>query len=366
MARRIEAEHVISQKRAGSQSLVAQRFSAIFDTHPEPAKRADMAEDFYFQSKYGTTFKEVAGTSTAFPIAYAFDWPVGPPSEGVALDREQLSENNWYVSVKFREQYNGKAPHAGVDISQPGDSDLGQPVFAIADGVVKAIRQPTNEGDAPCRSDPWNGIVLIEYHPQGGSAVYSQSAHLRNLKVHEGDPVSIHQQIGEIGPKPYGSTGVHLHFEMRTNADIGISEDPYRYDNPGYIDPIDFIKNHRHLGTPPPVPSQVPIIREQFHIGDDRSQTEMIKDATFSFYRADATLKMWIKGSPFKDPIIWINRHEVGRVVTTDDKWHRFTFHVPAQYLNNGGNLLHMESFIPDRWHTFDDCEVKDVWIVRD
>jgi len=365
MGRRIEAEHKIAQRNAGQQSLLAQRFNTIFDTHPDPAKRAEMAEDFYFTQKYGTTFKAVAGTSTTFPIAYAFDWPVGPPSEGVALDREQLSENNWYVAVKFREQYNGKAPHNAVDISQPGDSDLGQPVFAVADGVVKEVRQPTNEGDVPCRSDPWNGIVLIEHHPQGGSVVYSQSAHLRNLKVHKGDPVSIHQQIGEIGPKPYGSTGVHLHFEMRTNADIGISENPYRYDNPGYIDPIDFIKNHRHLGTPPAVPNQAPVIRKQFHLGDDHSQDEMVKDATFNFSQVNATLKLWIKGSPFKDPIIWINRHEVGRIVTTDDKWHLFTFPVPAQYLNNGQNLFHIESFIPDRWHTFDDCEVKEVWIYR-
>ena len=112
-------------------------------------------------------------------------------------------------------------------------------------------------------------------------------------------------------------------------------------------------------------PSQVCILKGPFHLGDDFPNTQIVKDAKFNFGMKAATLRMWIKGSPFKDPIIWINRHEVGRVVTTDNKWHEFSFQVPAEWLNNGKNLYHMESFIPDRWHTFDDCEVKEIWIVK-
>ena len=59
--RRIEAEHRLEQKRSGGSAL-DQRFNQIFSTHPEPASRVDMAEDYLFIKKYGRTFKEVLGT----------------------------------------------------------------------------------------------------------------------------------------------------------------------------------------------------------------------------------------------------------------------------------------------------------------
>lgn len=105
------------------------------------------------------------------------------------------------------------------------------------------------------------------------------------------------------------------------------------------------------------------IIQGPFHLGDDFHGSEIEKDAAFEFGQTQATLKLRIKGSPFKDPILWINRHEIGRVVTTDNKWHWFEFSVDAKWLRNGQNLFHIESFIPDRWHTFDDCEVADIYI---
>ena len=111
--------------------------------------------------------------------------------------------------------------------------------------------------------------------------------------------------------------------------------------------------------------NRVLIIKGPFHLGDDFPNTEIIKDATFNYGKVDATVKLRIKGSPFKDPILWINRHEIGRVITTDNKWHWFEFRVPAEYLKNGQNLFHIEFYIPDRFHTFDDCEVADVWIYR-
>ena len=105
------------------------------------------------------------------------------------------------------------------------------------------------------------------------------------------------------------------------------------------------------------------IAKGPFHLGDDFAGSEIESDALFNYGKANATLKLRIKGSPFKDPILWVNRCEIGRVVTTDNKWHWFEFQVPASILREGKNLFHIESYIPNRWNTFDDCEVADVWI---
>lgn len=142
---------------------------------------------------------------------------------------------------------------------------------------------------------------------------------------------------------------------------------------PGFEYPLGKVKDKNHLlfldrATCPSPDKKVTakktlIIQGPFHLGDDFPGSEIERDAAFEFGKTQATLKLRIKGSPFKDPILWVNRHEIGRVVTTDNKWHWYEFSVPAKWLRNGQNLFHIESFIPDRWHTFDDCEVADIYI---
>lgn len=113
------------------------------------------------------------------------------------------------------------------------------------------------------------------------------------------------------------------------------------------------------------LPEKLLLISGPFHLGDDFKDSTIINETTFIYAKTAAKIKLRIKGSPFKDPILWVNRHEIGRVVTTDNKWHWFEFPVKAEWLNDGQNLFHIESFIPNRWNTFDDCEVADVYIVK-
>ena len=113
------------------------------------------------------------------------------------------------------------------------------------------------------------------------------------------------------------------------------------------------------------IPDKLLIYEGPVHLGDDEKGSEIEEDAVFKYGPTDATLKLKVKGSPYKDPIIWINRKEIGRIVTSDDKWHWYEFPIKKEWLNNGTNLFHIESFIPDRRQTFDDCEVRDVWILK-
>lgn len=107
------------------------------------------------------------------------------------------------------------------------------------------------------------------------------------------------------------------------------------------------------------------IARGPIHLGDDVENSEIHYDSEFGYNAQDAILKLRVKGTPRKDPVIYINRREIARVVTSDDKWHWYEFPLKKDWLYSGKNLFHIQAVIPDRWETFDDCEVADIYILR-
>jgi len=93
--------------------------------------------------------------------------------------------------------------HGGIDLAP----DCGAPVRAAASGVV-ARSGPTGDSF---------GTLIVLDHGQGVSTYY---AHMftRDLLVAVGQQVTAGQQIGRVGTAG-GSTGCHLHFEVRTGGD---------------------------------------------------------------------------------------------------------------------------------------------------
>lgn len=94
--------------------------------------------------------------------------------------------------------------HTGADFNdvRGGNSDLGAPVYAVADGVVvSAAFYPT-----------WGNIVLL-HHPALG--VWTQYAHLHDMPVTAGQGVRMGDQIGTIGRGAANRFVAHLHFEVR-------------------------------------------------------------------------------------------------------------------------------------------------------
>lgn len=102
------------------------------------------------------------------------------------------------------------ALHPGVDYNGlgGGDTDLGDPIFAVGDGQVVAARFYR----------VWGNIVLI-HHPE--AKVWSMSAHCKEVLVKVGAQVSAGQKIATIGKgepdkhHPAGRYLAHLHFEIR-------------------------------------------------------------------------------------------------------------------------------------------------------
>jgi murein DD-endopeptidase MepM/ murein hydrolase activator NlpD len=146
-----------------------------------------------------------------------FDFPVGAPDG-----------TGYYDAQPF-----GKNDHLGNDWNGVGggDSDLGFPVFAVADGTVL---------DATDHAGGWGNVVRVAH--SCGERVESIYAHLDRMYVVADAHVQRGQLIGTIGTAG-GQYRAHLHFELRDrHLPLG---DGYSTDRSGYLDARDYIRRHR-------------------------------------------------------------------------------------------------------------------------
>ena len=117
------------------------------------------------------------------------------------------------------------------------DSDLGDPIYAIADGRVLLARDG---------GPGWGNVVIVLHaYIENGERKYVQSyyGHVEAMLVHAGEDVRRGQQIAEVGTGG-GHYFAHLHFEMREFITPFIGPG-YRADTRGWLDPTAFIKAHR-------------------------------------------------------------------------------------------------------------------------
>ncbi|HJX98411.1 MAG TPA: M23 family metallopeptidase [Chthoniobacterales bacterium] len=168
-------------------------------------------------------------SQTAFTrLADGFDFPVG---KGEA--------RGYYKARGYRAH-----GHMGEDWDGVGggDTDLGDPVYVIGDGVVVFARD--------CHQG-WGNVIIVRHaYRESGSVrtVDSLYGHLGNILVHRGQTVRRDQQIATIG-NAHGLYDAHLHLEVRKNIAIGMSRNKFAQDSSNYYDPSDFIASHRHLQT---------------------------------------------------------------------------------------------------------------------
>ena len=185
-------------------------------------------------------------TDDGIPFADGFDFPVGPRGDNVNVwDTYKVDAN--LVDPQYHKSYN--AWHTGEDWNGKGggDTDLGDPVYAIAQGKVV---------ESGYYTPSWGNIVLVEHALPNGTRVWSQYAHLDQIMVQQaGQIVKRGQQIGTIGKgektaqKPQGRWIAHLHFEIRKNQLPINAWRPYVNSREevvaNYYSPTQFINEHR-------------------------------------------------------------------------------------------------------------------------
>jgi hypothetical protein len=159
----------------------------------------------------------------SLPTATRFDFPLGSEHGAMAYNAQPFTENM----------------HLGDDLNGIGgeNSDLGDPVFAVADGQVLVARDG---------GPGWgNVIIVLHAYSENGARKYVQSfyGHLQSILVAPGEKVRRGQQLATVGTGG-GKYLAHLHFEMREFITPFIGAG-YRKDTRGWLDPSGFIRAHR-------------------------------------------------------------------------------------------------------------------------
>jgi murein DD-endopeptidase MepM/ murein hydrolase activator NlpD len=177
----------------------------------------------------------------SLPTAARFDFPIGSENGALAYNAQPFTENR----------------HLGDDLNGIGgeNSDLGDPVYAVADGQV-LFAEEAGPG--------WGKVIIVMHaYEEEGERKYVQSyyGHVETMLVQRKQNVRRGEQIATIGNAD-GKYWAHLHFEMRkfTTPFIGPG---YRQETSGWIDPTAFIASHRgapedDVGRAPLPPSATP------------------------------------------------------------------------------------------------------------
>ncbi len=122
-----------------------------------------------------------------------------------------------YSRITTGMYYSSGQYHGAVDFGSAGIN--GQPVYAVADGVVHTAKALNYSYGNYVIIAHYNGLYTLYAHGQSGS-----------IRVSEGQYVSQGQQIMNVGSTG-NSSGPHLHFEVRTS--------PGLYDN--RVNPRDYL-----------------------------------------------------------------------------------------------------------------------------
>ncbi len=158
-------------------------------------KTGEIDHRFHFLSAWDTA---------QIPKATRFDPALGTEHGGLTYNAQKFWEMN--------ERRGGH--HTGDDLNGIGgmNTDLGDPIFATADGLVIYAGEP---------SPGWGKTVVIAHLAADGRPLQSMYAHLHRVDVARGSLVARGGQVGLVGTAN-GYYPAHLHFEMRTGDGVDI------------------------------------------------------------------------------------------------------------------------------------------------
>lgn len=182
---------------------------------------------------------EPKGKFVRLPLADGFDFPVGPPDgKGYYMSR------GFWPHGHLGDDWNGMGG---------GNSDLGDPVYSVAPGVV-TLAGNMRKG--------WGNTVIIRHAYRdraSGRIVFIDSfyTHLNSIETKLGTVVRKGSRIGTIGTNN-GMYTAHLHFEIRKNINIGMHRMQHAQDYSNYYSPVNFIKANRQLAKER-APAAVPV-----------------------------------------------------------------------------------------------------------
>lgn len=198
-----------------------------------------------------------------------FDFPFGDGNGGGSYTSpEGKPFDGWYIATRTGENYT-LGVHTGEDWNGKGggNTDLGQPVYATAAGVVVASAD---------FGSPWGNVIVLHHtFLENGKIRQVQSlyAHLDKRLAEKGDTLKRRQQLGTVGTGG-GSYPAHLHLEIRTDKLFDKAPTFWPSDEgkdskwvlAHYEGPSAFIKTHRKLTVPAQEEMLVLAFKKQYRL----------------------------------------------------------------------------------------------------
>ena len=157
-------------------------------------------------------------------ITDGFDFAVGKPNAKGYYNAQKFTENN-----HLGEDWNGL---------KGGNSDLGDPIYAIANGYVSFAENILGG---------WGNVIRITHYINKNKQVESLYAHCDTILIKKGDYVKKGDEIATIGTNN-GHYLAHLHLELRNKIGLPVGGG-YAKDTTGYLNPTIFIKKNRKFIT---------------------------------------------------------------------------------------------------------------------
>ena len=164
-------------------------------------------------------------------------YPIDPQYPKIRFNSDGPSNNRWYVGTAHNwnkyltNQVTGAVAnyggyHVGVDWNRTDGNDGGNPIHAIADGVVLFNQhQWSNSSAKPDKTIGFGNIIILGHRIADTKdvivSVYAHMAEQSNLAV--GTHVNMGDILGHIGTTG-DSSGNHLHFEIDRSSLITINE----------------------------------------------------------------------------------------------------------------------------------------------
>lgn len=198
-----------------AQEMSLEAIAASLDQQILDLQNRYAAEQAAAATSTTTTTSETSETSetdpnsTATPTPTPVPAPTSSSASGVAL-----SWPTWCHTItssfgyRVHPIYGDRRFHSGVDIG----AGFGDTIMAAGSGTVIYVNYPypnSNYGGSGY------GNYFIIDHGNGVTTLY---AHCQSISVSYGQSVSAGQAVGTVGSTG-GSTGAHLHFEVRVNGD---------------------------------------------------------------------------------------------------------------------------------------------------
>ena len=158
----------------------------------------------------------------------------------------------WYIASSFGEN-RGSYYHSGDDynLKTGGDSDLGQPLYAICDGEITGTDTTSTTG--------FGKQIYLKFQIDGKN-YWAGYDHCQMVAVDPGQKVKEGQVVGYLGKT--GTNYAHLHFVIKNKAN-GMDNVPNTVEElKEWENPTEFIK--KYLGESPEGGNMIEVPQEDF------------------------------------------------------------------------------------------------------